>query len=319
MKLLLSLLAPALLSAAILPDAMGDWHKSKSAAPALDDSQLWTEYGLRESESAVYEKGAEKITISAYRLQDPTAAMAAFEWQRQPKATPTKTATYAAETPDSLLLVRGNFLVNFAGAKPAPAELEALYDALPNVDGSPFPTLPRHLPSMDLVSNSERYITGPVALQKFLPAISPSIAAFHFGSEAQTGVFHSPKGDLTLAVFEYPTPQIAMQRIAAYQGIPMAIAKRAGPLIAVTVAPPDADEAEKLLAQVQYRAEITMDQHIPTRKDNIGNLVVNAFVLAGILIVICAGGGLAMGGIRLYRRRGKNNPDADAVISLHLE
>lgn len=172
---------------------------------------------------------------------------------------------------------------------------------------------------MDLVPNSERYVIGPVGLQQFMPSITPSVAAFHYGTEAQTGVFHSGKGDFPLAVFEYPTPQIAQQRITVFQGIPGALAKRTGPLIAVTMASPDPDEAERLLAMVQYRAEITMDEHIPTKKDNIGNLVINAFILTGILLVICVGGGVAMGMIRLWRRRGKDNPDADAVISLHLE
>ncbi len=317
--LLCALLVPALLPATILPDAIGDWHKAKSSAPALTDQAVWTEYGLRDSETAAYEKGAEKVSVTAYQMQDSTGAFSVFEWQRAANATASKAATYAAETPTSLLLVHGNYLLNFDGTKPVPADLEALYGQLKNVDGTPFPSLPRHLPSTDLVANSERYVTGPVTLQQFFPQAPPSVAAFHYGSEAQTGVFHSPKGDLKLAVFEYPTPQIAMQRLNAYQGIPGALAKRTGPLIAVTVAPPDADEAERLLAQVTYRAEITMNEHIATRKDNIGNLVVNAFVLAGILLAICLAGGLAMGGIRLLRRRGKDNPDADAVISLHLE
>jgi hypothetical protein len=89
--------------------------------------------------------------------------------------------------------------------------------------------------------------------------------------------------------------------------------------VAVVVKPADADMAEKLLAQVQYRADITLQEHIPTRKDNIGNLVVNAFILAGILLVFCVVAGASFGGFRVFRQRGKNNPDADAVISLHLE
>ena len=27
------------------------------------------------------------------------------------------------------------------------------------------------------------------------------------------GVFHSPKGDMILAIFDYPTPQMAMQQV----------------------------------------------------------------------------------------------------------
>ena len=191
--------------------------------------------------------------------------------------------------------------------------------SLIHVDGTPFPTLPGFLPMQDLVPNSDRYITGPMGLQKFDPAIPPSVAAFHYGTEAVLGVFHSPKGDLTLAVFNYPTPQIAMDRITAFQNLPAAVAKRSGPLVAVVVAPPDPDEAERLLAQVQYRVDITQQEHIPTRRDNIGNLVINAFILVGILLVFCVVGGLGVGGLKLLSKRGKDNPDGDTVISLHLE
>ena len=128
-------------------------------------------------------------------------------------------------------------------------------------------------------------------------------------TEAAFGVFHSPKGDLKLAVFNSPTPQIAMDRVVAFQNLPGAVAKRSGPLVAVVVSPPDPDEAERLLAQVQYRADITQQEHIPTRRDNIGNLVVNAFILAGILLVFCVAGGLGVGGLKVFRRRGKNGRD----------
>src|SRR5438477_195971 len=64
-------------------------------------------------------------------------------------------------------------------------------------------------PSMNLVPNIERSAIGPASLQKFAPAIPPPVPAFHFGAEGQTGVFHSPKGEMALAVFSYPTPQIA--------------------------------------------------------------------------------------------------------------
>jgi hypothetical protein len=319
MKLLAALLAPLLAGAAILPDSIGAYHRTAVSQPTLTGRDLWDEYGLHEYESATYENGAAKFTAAAYQLQDSTGAMAAFNWQRPPNAKVSSAAVYAAETPTALTLVRGNFLLSFDGYKPAAPELSALADALIHVDGTPFPTLPGFLPAQDLVPNSERYITGPTSLQKFDPKVPPSVAAFHYGSEAALGVFHSPKGDLTLAVFKYPTPQIAMDRVTAFQNIPGAVAKRSGPLVAVVVAPPDPDEAERLLAQVQYRVEITQQEHIPTRRDNIGNLVVNAFILVGILLVFCVVGGLGVGGLKWLRRRGKEDPDGDTMISLHLQ
>ena len=60
--------------------------------------------------------------------------------------------------------------------------------------------------------------------------------------------------------------------------------KRSGPLVAVIVSPPDPDAAERLLGQVRYQAEVTRDEYVPTRRDNIGNLVINVFILIGLLL-----------------------------------
>ena len=319
MKLFAALLLPLLGGAAILPDSIGAYHRLAVSQPTLNGRDLWDEYGLHEYESATYQSDAAKFTATAYQLQDSTGAMAAFNWQRPAAAKVSRVAHYAAETATGLILVRGNYLLAFDGYKPEAPELAALAGGLIHVDGTPFPTLPGFLPAQNLVPNSERYITGPMGLQTFDPAVPPSVAAFHFGTEAAFGVFHSPKGDLKLAVFNYPTPQIAMDRVAAFQNLPGAVAKRSGPLVAVVVSPPDADEAERLLAQVQYRVDITQQEHIPTRRDNIGNLVVNAFILAGILLVFCVVGGLGVGGLKALRRRGKEDPDGDTVISLHLQ
>ena len=319
MKLFAVLLFPLLAGAAILPDSIGAYHRASVSQPTLNGRDLWDEYGLHEYESAIYQNDAAKFTATAYQLQDSTGAMAAFNWQRPAAAKVSRAAAFAAETATGLLLVHGNFLLSFDGYKPEASELSTLAGTLIHVDGTPFPTLPGFLPAQDLVPNSERYITGPMGLQAFDPAIPPSVAAFHYGTEATFGVFHSPKGDLKLAVFNFPTPQIAMDRVTAFQNLPGAVAKRSGPLVAVVVSPMDADEAERLLAQVQYRADITQQDHIPTRRDNIGNLVVNAFVLVGILLVFCIVAGLGVGGLKMLRRRGRGGEDADAMITLHLQ
>jgi len=96
------------------------------------------------------------------------------------------------------------------------------------------------------------------------------------------------------------------------------MAKRAGPLIAIVLSPPNADDAERLLAQIRYAPTITLDEHVPGARDNIGNLVVNIFKLTGLLLIFCLVAGLSFGGFRaLFRRMGPGG-DAEAMISLHL-
>ena len=317
-RFLLALLLPALAQAAIWPDAIGAYHRTAASQPVLADGPLWDEYGLRESETATYENGSAKFTATAWRLQDSTGALAAYDWQRPARSEPSKVAALAAETAASLLLVHGNYLLSFTGYKPTTPELDPIVESLRNVDTSALPALPGYLPSRDLVPGSQRYITGPASLRKFNPGIPPSAAAFHLGAEAQLGVFHGPKGETVLTIFNYPTHQIAMQQAANLGKIPGAVVKRSGPLVAVILSPPDPDAAERLLAQVRFQAEVTRDEYVPTLRDNIGNLVVTAFVLTGLLLVFCVVSGLAFGGFRAFLRRFRKGEDPDALTTLHL-
>ena len=318
MKFFAVLFLPALISAAILPDDIGAYHRTASAPVTVADHSVWQEYGLRASESATYVSGDQHFTLSAWQLQDTTGALGVFDWQRPPDAKPSSGASLAAEMPNSLLLVYGNYLLRFDGYKPSKQELDALTGTLKNVDATSLPVLSGYLPSGGLVPNSERYVTGPAALARFDAAIPPSVAAFHFGSEAQIGVFHNPKGDMTLAIFNYPTAQIAMQKLADFQKLAGAMAKRSGPMIAVVISPPDPDFAERVLGQVRYQASITRDEYVPTRRDNIGVLLSNIFVLIGILAAFSIVTGLFVGGFRTWLRRGRRGAEPDPMITLHL-
>jgi hypothetical protein len=321
MKLILAaMLLPLLSAAAILPEAVGTYQRTATVpVSTAQDKAVWAEYGLKESESATYVSGKEKLTITAWKLNDSTGAMAAFDWQRQPGSTPANVPLLSAETSNSLLLVHGNYLIYFNGHKPAPEELSAVTDSLKNVDSTALPPLHDNLPGGSLIPNSQRFITGPASLEKFYPGIPPSVAAFRYGAEAVTGVYKAPKGEMQLAVFNYPTHQIARERQAEFAEIPGALVKRSGPLLAVVLKAPDADAAERLLGQVRYQATVTVDEYVPTKRDNIGNLVVNAFILIGILLAFSVVSGLVVGGLRAFRHRGKNGEEADAILTLHID
>lgn len=316
MKFLTVLLLPLLASAAILPDTIGPYHRTAVSQPTLSDRPVWDEYGLKAAETGTYENAGEKFTATAYRLQDPTGALAAFQWQRPADAVSTN---LAAETKTELINVYGNYLLVFRDYKPPQDILNSLYAGLQNVDNTSLPVLASYLPAEGLVANSERYVTGPDALQRFLPAVPPSVAAFRFGAEAQVGKYHGSKGDATLAVFNYPTPQIAMQQVAEFQKVPGAAVKRAGPMIAVVLSPPDPDWAEHLLGQIRYQAEITRDEYVPTQRDNPGNLLYNAFMLIGILLALAILSGVFFGAIRGFRRHVSKGAEPDAMITLHIE
>jgi len=86
----------------------------------------------------------------------------------------------------------------------------------------------------------------------------------------------------------------------------------------VVLHPASPDEAERLLAQVKYQAEITVAEKPPTLKDNPANLFLNIMILCGVLILFCVASGLVFGTIRHVWRRSGAAADSDEMISLHL-
>ena len=321
MRLSLALaLLPGLAAAAILPNAIGPYQRHDAAAPpALSGSaDIWKEFGLKDTDSVSYARpGMPVFSAVAYHLADSTAAMAAFYWQRPASSKPSKAAPLAAETPDGLLVAHGDYLLVFDGYKPSKSELQAVLASLPRADRTALPVT--YLPEKGLVPNSERYVTGPAGLQAFLPGIPLSAAGFDLGAEVQSAVFHSPKGDVTLAVFNYPTPQIAMLEVPKFEKSGLAT-RRSLSLVAVTLpVGADADFSRMLLDQIRYQAKVTIPEHIPTLRDNPGLLVLNIFILIGIVLAITLVGGLGAGVVRAFQRRGGRDPDANTVITLHLK
>ena len=298
---------PVLGSAALFPETLGSAHRSEIHPVSISDQALWDEYGLQASEQVSYDSGGAAYTVTGYRLQDATGALAVFQWQRglQPKSGSVERL--------------GNYVLIFQNHQPTAGELGILRGSLPRLEEGPLPSLPGYLPRSGASVSSERYVPGPVGLAKFYPGIAPATAAFHLGAEAQLADFESAGGPLKLAIFSYPTNDIARDRVAQFQKIAGAMTKRSGPLVALILAPGDPNGAERLLSQVRYQASVTEGHRFPTPKDNVGGFMVNLFELIGVLLVFCALSGLAVGGLRLILRRGGANGDGDQMISLQIE
>ena len=142
------LLLPAILSAAILPDTIGDWKKGAAAPAVASDQKVWQEYGLQDSGAADYAAAGptRRYSISAYRFADATGAFAAFNQARPEDAKSIEvTGLGVANATDELVAV-GNYLFVFRGYKPKPEELNHVVGTAPRYSQSPLPTLPKYLP-----------------------------------------------------------------------------------------------------------------------------------------------------------------------------
>jgi hypothetical protein len=310
----LILLLAAGARAAVWPDQIGEYKKASSKPVVVEDQALWDEYGLKLTEQAEYTAGAKHFTGTAYRFQDSTGAFGAFEWQRPAASRPSKLGDAGAETREGVWFVFGNFLFRLEGWKPPQLDdLSAVLAHLPGLDQSPLP--PVHLPDRGLEANSERYVIGPVGLERFEKGVQPAVAAFSLGAEVEIGQYDTAGGRMQLAVFSYPTPQIAIQQVRQFQSIPGAMAKRAGPMVAAILDPQDPNAAERLLALVRYNGVVTEDERIPTARDNVAELLLTIFSLTGIVLVLCLVGGLA---VAVLRRLGWGT-SGDPMTLLHLD
>lgn len=303
------------------PDRFGGFTRTgvAPAAPSADRA-IWDECGLDDAERANFTsaKGG-KLTATAWKFRDSTGAFAAFYWQIAPDAKPSALGKLAAEVGSDVWLASGNYLFLFSGARPEDADLKALVGSLARYEQSPLPVLAANLPPQDMIANSRRHVVGPAALERFAPQFPAALAGFRFGAEAHLARYRADGGEMTLVVFSYPTPHIAREQEGAFQKLGGAMVKRSGPLVAVIASPKDANAAEKLLARVRYEAEITWNERVATRRDNVGDLILNICYLIGLLLVFALVSGLAFGGLRTIARRWFGwTPASENVITLDL-
>jgi hypothetical protein len=305
---------------AIFPDHLGSYLKSAPKTIGIPDKELYDEYGLEATESADYISPDKKhISATAWRLHDSTGALALFDSRRPPGATPSDFAQLAVHTSDGSIFVFGNYVFQFTGGMFDQPVLNQLYTQLARVDNAPLPALSTFLPQDGLVANSERYILGPVSLQRVEPGIPPSVAGFRMGAEAQFGQYQTPKGLLKLIIFDYPTLSMAREQAVEFQKIPGAVIKRTGPLVVATLNPPDPDAAERILGKINYQANVTLNEPTPqSQAKGLARMILNIFVLAGIVLTMCVVGGLGFAGYRIMSRKMWRKEETVEMIVLGL-
>lgn len=307
-------------SPGILPGVIGTWKQiSTSALDVKGERPVWDELGLQDSQQGVYDNAGVPVRVRAWRLADSTGAMGAYDFIRPADAQPAPTfddlTPLAARTQRGLVLAVGNYLVDFEGGVPAPNDAANLFRSMPRYEHGALPTFPGYLP-LGEIPNSVRYIGGPAALKAFFPGVTPSVAAFHLGTEA---VVANYPGGLRLALFSFPVPAMARQQAAAFQSIPAAVVKRSGPLLALILQPGDPNAAERLLSKVRYEATVTTGAAPKSRRDNPGNLLLNIIYLILILAGFCLVSGVLFGFLRMIVRRGGGSGDGEEILALHLE
>jgi hypothetical protein len=295
-SLILVILFSAAASAAIWPDHLGKYER-KSVKTTVNEDPMWTENGGEEAEEASYGQ----FEVLAQRYKDPTGAYSA--------------SLAMKERP----LQAGNYLITCSGH--CPKDLASLIDKLPKMTHAALPTLGHYLPPKNLIPHSERYVLGPAGLHAAAPQIPASAIAFEFGPEGALARYRTPAGEATLAVFSYPTMEMARQQAAVLEKLPDVALKRSGPIVAIVLAPGNQAAADRLLAAVNYQAALSSDdQPIPMvlKPQSAAQMILAIIALAGIVLGFCLLSGIAFGALRVLARKFGYSDAGTPFTTLHL-
>jgi len=306
-----------------LPQRFGGWQKaagarvsSEAAIADAANAALLEEYGFQEFEAATYTRDARSMKVKAARFADATGAYGAFTFYKQPQMETERIGYQGASDGVHVFFYSANVLVDVwldRVTATSAAELRELNQALPlpAANASALPVLPRYLPRPGYVKNSARFVMGPMGLEKIGAPISPLLVDFKTGAEVVTAQYVTSRGSATLTLVSYPTPQIAADRLRRIGAAPPGeesahplAARRTGPLLVLVSGDLSTSEAQSLLGSVNYDADVTWNEQTSiSKRDNIGNLIVNVFYLIGIIVAFATVVGVAFGGLRIVAKR----------------
>ena len=329
-------------SAEVLPKQFGRWNGVPANAPvAQPAAELQREIGEGTPEVSGYANGSKQIVAILEKFKDPSGAYEAYTLKLRPEMQPSDIRKLSAVAPDRALMLIGNFVLEVDQSKNiSTADLRALASAVEaKADRTPLPPIRGYLPEEGLLQGTQRYALGPAGFDAALTALSenkfsPLTAEIGFatGAEAMVARYQAaPNKSQDLLIIDYPTPQIAEQRlrhiqavIGANPSIAGANAERKGSLLSIVLTPVSAEAAAKLREEIGYQTEVTWNEPSQTLTDPpwlmvVKDIFVGTLVFCGVTIVL----GIAFGGVRVLTKRlfpGKvfDRPEDMEVLQLGL-
>ena len=353
----------AVSSTSVLPSEFAGWQikgaVAKSDDPAAADAvnaPVLKEYGFQRLEKAAYIRDdGRNLVIKAAVFRDASGAYGAFTYYNSAEMGEEIIGRQAAFLNNRVLFYQGNVLVDAVFDRMSvmsASQLRQLAGLLPQAEGNNGnpPSLPTYLPKSAFQKNFEKnttkYILGPVTLDRVGSPLPASMVDFKSGAEVVIGKYAADAGDATLMLIEYPTPQIASERlrqidashvdpshpvpqqqpgVATILDVGPFFDTRTGPIIVIAAGPLSKSEARSLMSSISYEADVTWNENTyVSKKDNLANFLFNAIVLCGIVVGLALVAGIAFGGLRVLVKRFFpdsvfDRREAMEIISLHLE
>src|ERR1700732_302982 len=350
-------------STSVLPSEFAGWQikgaVTKSDDPAAADAvnaPVLKEYGFQRLEKAAYTRDdGRNLVVKAAVFGDASGAYGAFTYYNSAEMGEEIIGRQAAFLNNRVLFYQGNVLVDAVFTNMSvmwAPPLRQLPGRLPQAEGNKGnpPALPTYLPKSAFQKifekNTTKYILGPVTLDRVGSPLPASMVDFKSGAEVVMGRYAADAGDATLMLIEYPTPQIASERlrqidastvdpshpvpqqqpgVATILDVGPFFDTRTGPIVVIAAGPLSKSEARSLMSSISYEADVTWNENTyVSKKDNLANFLFNAIVLCGIVVGLALVAGVAFGGLRILIKRlfpdsVFDRPEVVEFISLHLE
>ncbi len=323
-----------------LPTMFAGWQSTASNTsdnPAAADPanvSVLKEYGFTEFQSAAYARDGITLALRAIRFKDASGAYGAYTFYRQPGMAPVSIGKQGVfDGAHHIIFWTGDTLLDGVFSQltaMSASDLRELASMLPQPDGTANlpPQLPANLPPAGLQSDSIRYAVGADAYARSGGVLPPSLIDFSRDVEAVTAEYQTRGGDGALTLLNYPTPQIAAERLHAIQSylqnhdaasVPQAlhesstsslIVRRSGPIVILTSGSFTADQARQLSETVHYDADVTWNnpKGYISEQTRAAKLVLGIFALIAVLLGITIIIGFFFGGGRILIRKLRGKP-----------
>jgi hypothetical protein len=330
--------------APLLPQGFGGWKMATAAgaspAGAISLSSVskaaLEECGPERSQVADYQRDGRALHIEAIQFGDRTGAFSAFTLVEQPGMQEGHDlgADDAVGTNDVLFTV-GSTVVMVSGATIGDAAaLKPLVQLMPKISGNKAvsPLLPSLLPTTGLVNGSLKYALGASTYAAEGGVLPANSLGWDKSAEAVTAHYADKRGQETLTLLLYPTPQIAgnyakaIQSAVPQMGPQFASAKvrREAELVILAEGSFSPDQTQKMVENVNLRQQVSFDKDMGgkgrSQAAQTYSLLANITILSVALMAAAVLLGLFLGGGRALLRvmRGKSAAVEPEFLSLHL-
>jgi hypothetical protein len=323
-----------------LPNSFNGWE-TKSFHPisanllnqfAGDDTLLLHEYGFVSGQRREYTRDTATLSVTLWQMRDATGSYGLFTFFQEPGMEERGGEGSMMERQGRWLARRGEYVIDARGENLGRDEAPMLLNEIPSPPSGRevLPLLPAYLPEENVIPSSTKFLMGPVGFERLSTQLPPSSIGFDLGAEAAVAQYRAEGSSLRVLLVSYATPQLAAKQLQSFEGGASTAGarhnfyvRRKGSLLAFVLDAPQEAMAESLFDGIRYESVITWNERAPTPRDNVGDLLLAAFLLTGFCLLVTLVAGISFGGVRYLAKKFLpwavfDRPSAMEIIRLNI-